>query len=58
MKLYNKIKNNIEYAKWAKLRNEALENMKEHMHDDDQIDYNYWFKQYRIAVKKCNEIEI
>ena len=58
MKLYNKVKNNVEYYKWSKIRKESLEKMKEHLEDEDQTEYKFWYAQCLLALKKCREIEI
>jgi hypothetical protein len=34
--MFNKVKNNIEYAKWRKIRVESEKMMRQHMNDEDQ----------------------
>ena len=58
MKLYNKVKNNVEYYKWSKIRKESLDKMNKHLEDEDQTEYKFWYAQYLLALKKCREIEI
>lgn len=58
MKLYNKVKNNLEYAKWRKIRVESEKEMMKHKDDDDQTEFKFWMAQYSLALKKCREIEI
>ena len=56
--MFNKVKNNMEYAKWRKIRMESEKMMQQHMNDDDQTEFKFWCAQYALALKKCREIEI
>ena len=56
--MFNKVKNNIEYAKWRKIRVESEKEMQKHLNDDDQTEFKFWLAQYSLAVKKCKEIDI
>ena len=56
--ILNKVKNNMEYAKWRKIREESEKMMQQHMNDDDQTEFKFWCAQYALALKKCREIEI
>ena len=56
--ILNKVKNNVEYAKWRKIRVESEKEMQKHLNDEDQTEFNFWTAQYMLAAKKCREIEI
>lgn len=56
--IFNKVKNNMEYAKWRKIRKDSLKKMKEHQNDEDDSEFKYWAHTNLYATKKCMEIEI
>jgi hypothetical protein len=56
--MFNKVKNNMEYAKWRKIRVESEKMMQQHINDEDQTEFKFWCAQYSLALKKCREIEI
>lgn len=58
MKILKRVKNNLEYAKWRKIRKEALEEMTKHQHDADDTEFKYWAHLELLAMKKCIEIDI
>ena len=56
--MFNRVKNNMEYAKWRKIRVESEKEMKKHLFDDDTTEYKYWAARYSLALKKCIELDI
>ena len=58
MNIFKRVKNNVEYAKWRKIREKSLAEATLRLFDEDDTEFKYWVAKHNLAVKKCNEIDI
>ena len=58
MNICKKVKNNIEYAKWRRIREKSLAEAGKRLFDEDDTEFKYWAARYQLALKKCMEIDI
>ena len=56
--IFKKVRNNMEYNKWMKIKEEALLKAAEHSNDEDDIEFRYWVTRYLMASDKCYSIDI
>lgn len=56
MNIITKIKNNIEYAYYRRLREKAVIEAGKNMNND--LEFTKWVDIHRICVKKCLEIPL
>lgn len=58
MNIFRKVKNNVEYYKWSKIREKSFKKAEEHMDDEDDRIFRYYAARLDLALMKCEEIEI
>lgn len=52
LNIFTKVINNIERAKYRKIRKVSLMGMEKHYHDEDPTMFMYWAMKYERAVAK------
>ena len=58
MNIFKRTKNNLEYAKWKRVRNKSLEEAIKCLYDEDDTEFRYWVSKFNLATKKCIDIDI
>lgn len=58
MNIITKIKNNVEYAHWRKIRDKALFEMEKHESDKGSTEWKRWAYLELKALRKCDEIPL
>lgn len=58
MNMITRIKNNFQYQKYRRLREEALANIKRSEAMNDTVEFKKWLGKYIEYSKKCLEIPI
>ena len=56
--IFKKVRNNMEYNKWMKIKEEALLKANEHSMDEDDTEFRFWNTRYLMASNKCFNIDI
>lgn len=58
MTVFTRVKNNIEYAKYRRLKGKALVEVTKHQSDLDDTEFKYWMSVFVYATKKCEDIPL
>jgi len=58
MNIIKRISNNLKYAKYRKLRDKALYEMKKHEYDTDKTEWIHWASIGMESIKKCRNIPL
>ena len=56
MNILERVKNNVEYAYYRRIRSKSLRMMEKY--EDDIEQWNYWAERGTEALKKCAEIPL
>lgn len=58
MNMITRIKNNFQYQKYRRLREEALANVQKSEAMNDTVEFKKWLGKYIEYSKKCLEIDL